>query len=650
MESITILSEDELKRLCRIITARNIKQCFQRNPVEFARIRPGQRPNTISDEEAISLASRQVKQDFLFKYITDQTETMISCIQNNADLDVHSLDDPLKAIAYAIYNSPFSEEPDLFFTLMGKTYDVEEIARIKQYHSVFKEENIVKKDAEVIDIKDEAEEGKREKMQTDYESQIGQLQEEIQSLTAQLSEAMAKEEERKLEEEKRKNNEQSILSKYDDSQIAADFSMGGYDYISICEVSRENLGQIWLERLADIDRNGYIGRFTCNEEQPRIFGNRTRLYYKDGPDEEGVVGVWNWNVIPNRNDPTKDYVESAYNNRIEPIEIILIQEIGSIQELLSTLKTGIMIKTFPGRKIIAFYLSKGQYAGIGCNTADFEVIDSTNQIQRLKSNVFTLPEYEFNGKNIVNLANGKILYRYLSIGLPSGIISVKDPIEIVKEVILSRTTWNVYKQAGGTRTEWKLVRDFLSQIDISSVIEEISATCLCSDEEAEIYYKDFISKIDQYIDGGAIEDSIVSAVISKDPALQSRCKTLLTDEWRSENAALFEDARKELAEIQEQTQGQRKEYEAQTSLLMKETQRLQDQQAALSAQIEEALGVLKNKEKMAEDVERSVQERIHKAQQDAADFIAAMAFVSPVSKATVIDQTTSIQTNTQYTL
>ena len=625
MVNITVLSEDILKRLCIVVSAKSIKHFYQQNPSEFSKIKPGYRPNMISDEEAITLAVRQVKQDFMFRFLTEQAEKISKNIQEQSGIESSETIDQNQALAYAIFESPLSKDPDLYFILAGEATDEEKKKAVKQHIKTIKESKRADVETAMINMENtlnNQEKGKisQEAENKTYEQEIELLQAKIQDLNSQLIEA-----------ENRKAREQSILAKYDDSQSENIFIWDDYTYNSICEISIDYSGQIWLIRLADIDRKGYIEKFVCNEELPRIFENRTRLFHKDGPTDEGFIGVWSWKASLNKNDSSKDYIESAYNDRIELIEIIVLPESKSIQEVVSVLKEGITLNTFPGRKIFAFYANKSQYIGIGCNENDLETVVSDDTIMRLKPTVIALPEYEFNGKNIVKLTNGTILYRYLSIGMPSGIVNVKDPLEVVKDVILSRTTWNIYKQAGRTRSEWKIARDFISQVDVTSIINEIAETCFCSKEEANSYYEEFIRNIDCYIDGGSIEDSVISAVISKNNTLLERCKMLITDEWRKENALMIEVEEKKLSEIQQKINMQRDEYESQKTIMVIETQRLQDQRDALSAEIQEALCKLQEKEQMAEAVEKSVADRISKAKQNAADFIASMAFVSPSS-------------------
>lgn len=113
-----------------------------------------------------------------------------------------------------------------------------------------------------------------------------------------------------------------------------------YDYVSLCEVEQDYNGQVWLNRLADIGKTGLLQAFYLNEDLPKYFANRSRLFFKDGPSELGAIGVWNWSSIPNNNDFSKDYVTTQFNPDARPIEIIKMQDCKSPNEVLEILKKG----------------------------------------------------------------------------------------------------------------------------------------------------------------------------------------------------------------------------------------------------------------------------------------------------------------------
>lgn len=82
-------------------------------------------------------------------------------------------------------------------------------------------------------------------------------------------------------------------------------------------------------------------------------------------------------------------------------------------------------------------MTKGQYSGFLCKNSDFE--QSGNKI-KLGKNVISLPIYDFASKDITKLSNERIYFRFMVIGMPSEVINVKDPMDIVKTAIFARNS------------------------------------------------------------------------------------------------------------------------------------------------------------------------------------------------------------------
>ena len=137
-------------------------------------------------------------------------------------------------------------------------------------------------------------------------------------------------------------------AKYDDSDDEVVISPE-YDHISLCEVQpRDMSGYILMLRLADIS-NGVIRKYYPIEDSPKTFDNRDRIYRNGGPDKPGTIGVWNWSAVPNKFDPEKDYINSQYNSSISPIQIILVQDCDSLDQVIEKVKKGITVFLHPGR-------------------------------------------------------------------------------------------------------------------------------------------------------------------------------------------------------------------------------------------------------------------------------------------------------------
>ena len=67
---ISLLNDQETEYIGTLIGGKNIRHFFQKEPGEFAKIRPGFRPNAISDADAVELVSRYRNRAFISSLLT----------------------------------------------------------------------------------------------------------------------------------------------------------------------------------------------------------------------------------------------------------------------------------------------------------------------------------------------------------------------------------------------------------------------------------------------------------------------------------------------------------------------------------------------------------------------------------------------------
>lgn len=127
---------------------------------------------------------------------------------------------------------------------------------------------------------------------------------------------------------------------------------------------------------------------------------------------------------------------------------------------------------------------------------------------------------------------------------------------------------------------------------------------------------EFLNVVWKYVDGGSLEDEIILSAISASTELQERTKALIRTDWEAENKSLLAEARKELNSLEAELRS------AAASLI-----EAQEAFNKTKSEEERLAGIIAEKEKLAEDVEVAVAKRIQKARENAADFIANMAFV-----------------------
>ena len=393
-----------------------------------------------------------------------------------------------------------------------------------------------------------------------------------------------------------------------------------YDYLSVCEIIKKDYkGNKRMFRMADIDRNGILQKFNEDEEDGiNNCDNRKNLYYVNGPDEVGKVAVWGWRVVPNRNNPERDYIESEFRPDISPVElVILFKECSSETEILGRLKEGIHEEI--STEQVLFVTQRGKkYSGLLCKKNQF--VEMEPGIISLSEKVVRLPKYQFTSSDLVYLPNKKWYLNNIILKQPEGYVYAKSGQEVVREVLLSRSTWNMFKKAGKSKNEWKCFQEFLTDLDATSVVETISEKAECPLSKAQEMLNEFVAHAGEYMNGYSVEDQVLLAEIYSNEKLMNRCKELIKSDWEEENHKEIENRKKKLTDIEKNIENANTEYEK----VRKQNEELQSENCSIQAKISE-------NEQLATDVENQVKERIHKARENVAEFIAEMAFCSPQS-------------------
>lgn len=380
---------------------------------------------------------------------------------------------------------------------------------------------------------------------------------------------------------------------------------------SLCVVSEEDCnGQIWLQRLADVT-NGTLNTFIFNEYASRFFDNRDRLYWRDGPKVKGYIGVWDWTAIPNRNDPDKDYVETSFNSEEQPIEIIRVEGINTLEDLITSLRSGLKANLCGCRTLFVFSDTRVTYKGVLCDLRD--VLINEEKVT-LNDDVVFLPVYEISSEKVFRVY-GRLFYRYLNIETFERKIIVKDPIEIVKNAILERTTWKVFKSRNMTKVEWREVYNFLESIKDDSLYQEIAYNCNCSETEAKEYIDSFVRNAEKFIKHEDIDSEILTTLVESNPLLLQRCEAIVEKEWKTSHESEIDKANKDLIKIMEEVEKNTNRH----NILIKKIE-------AAEKVLNEKLAEIADYEKLGKDVTQKVQEEIINARNNAAEFISKMLF------------------------
>ena len=624
MNYIDLLTKEEKSILCGIITGRDFKELFKSNEQEFSKIRKGFRAKSLTEQQALSIAIVNVDKPFIAMWVNKRVDIWLREIQENIEgLEVEGSTYDI-ALATTMLDSVFSKNVDLYLKLAEKTLDTDARSKLQERMESIKFERA--RNAEVADRIKVMEEEKRHLLdqieaaqqsvntiKVEYEQRIQEIEQEKDTLESLLAEARERITELQTAPTAAIGVDSDCLAQFDDTDTSLLPSVGSDEIISLCGVISDYNGQKWLIRYADLSYNGHYQIFYKSEDAPPYFTNRDKIFYKDGPSNDGFYGIWTWSAIPNEKDPSKDYILSRYNSDLDATEVVSISEASNIDDLIKLLKNGIEYQPHSHRVMFAFYVSKGQCMGILCNIKE---LNTVNGKTTFAEDCIEVPVYRFTSGDIMRLDNGISFYRNAFAGLPSELYQLKNPLDIVKNIVFSSLSWATYRARGVTRAEYRAFKDFLGAIPVDDITHKIETACHCSNSAAKQLLDEFLNVIWKYVDGDSLEDEIILSAISTSTELMGRAKALIRTDWEAENKSLLAEAQKKLESLDAQLKS--------TAVSLTEAQ---DALKITKSEEERLAGIIAEKEKLAEDVEVAVADRIQKARDNAADFIANMAFV-----------------------
>lgn len=633
MYNLAELSNDEIKYICERMHLPSVRHYFQKNPKEFNKIRPGFTPKKMSDNDTLSFLLKFSHKPFVQALIGSVITDWLSQIQENLDLLKKQGYSSGEALLKTIPDCVFCERIELYFKLTEQAYDdkylellndalslVKKIstAATEEYIAEVINDRISESNNEIAKLKDQLAE--REIREEELLHELDDSNKCLQQCQAQITETNDSlcHMDNELSEMRIELERYHMLERYnkDDTNYS---QPNKHQYTSIGQIIYDYNNQRWIFRLADISENGVITPFTVDKSIPHYFANRDRLYWKNGPDSDKAIGVWNWSSSPRDTDPEKDYLETDYCYNVKLTQIVKLSNCESLNDIAISLKNGISLQ--PACSRLLFVHEEGSVLkGLLCSSADF---DKTDDRIALKSTVYTLPHYCIKMADVIDIA-GISIYKYIALGIPQAVFQICNPYEAVKSIIISRMTNSELREYDLSNKEVRRCRQFLKSIPAQTLIQELSLAYNCSKEEAQTYIDGFIDHAETYLLSTDLDESIISRAIKRNADLVELCKHQLTDEWEAENAKRLTEAETKLKGIT-----------SEVDIKQNELQQIIDEKNNLSSEIKQFHYQLSQREQLATDVEEKIALQIEKAKQNAADFISNMAFVSPLSSPTI---------------
>ena len=625
MNYIELLNKEEKATLCEIITGKEFKELFRKNEQEFSKIQKGFRAKSLTEQHALSIAVSNIDKPFIATWVNIMVEHWLSEIQWNIDKLEGEDFSHSAALATTMIDSFFANNIELYFKLTGNVLDSDKCSYLYERMDDIRSER--EKNAKTANCIESIEEENRrlsdqiesvqqsiDTIKAKYEERIQAIEQDKKELTSLLAEAESKISKLQSNPRNFENDDLDYLKEFDDTDPSALPSFNADETISLCGVTSDSNGQKSIVRYADLNYKGQYSIFRRNDNFSEDFSNWYKIYHKDGPSNDGAYGTWTWHLTPQDKNPSKNFIFSRYNMAINPIEIFMVIEATTLVELVDLLKEGINYQPHSRRVMFSCYTSKGQHTGILCTIKELTTV---NGITTISKDCIIVPVYEFTNDDIMYLDNRLSFYRNAFAGPPTKLYPLKSPLDIVKDTVLSSISWSTYKAREVTRTQYKSFRDFMGAIPTDDITCKIGSACHCSNSAAKELLDKFLNIVWKYVDGESLEDEIVRSAISASTELQEKAKDLIRQDWEKENKRL-------LTEVQQKLDLLRAELKSTTEDLSKAQEAFQK----TKAEEEQLSAIIAEKEQLAEDVEKSVAERIQQARKNAADFIASMAFVT----------------------
>ncbi len=142
MPDLTKLNKVDIEYLCRRMSPTDIRSYFQKFPKDFTRIRPGFRPNALSDDDTINLMVRYSDKPFIWSFIENTVKLWFSEIDTFRKAQEKNGATPEESLLMAIPQSVFADNVELFISLCGEGYTTEYFTLLKTATTMLSKSNL----------------------------------------------------------------------------------------------------------------------------------------------------------------------------------------------------------------------------------------------------------------------------------------------------------------------------------------------------------------------------------------------------------------------------------------------------------------------------------------------------------------------------
>lgn len=187
MNNFSLLTEEEYLKICSVIPHNLISDYFKKNPKEFSKIRPGFRPSSVQNKDAIKLLVTHRDHDFVYSFVEKIVNKWLKEIQNAVQDYKNKGESEITSYIHTLYQSFFSDNVSAYFKLIDKDYNEDQLEMISNLVMLLKntEEKQHKLESTTTELRDALSNSERKALKS--EKRLEKSNKQLMDLTSKVN-------------------------------------------------------------------------------------------------------------------------------------------------------------------------------------------------------------------------------------------------------------------------------------------------------------------------------------------------------------------------------------------------------------------------------------------------------------------------------
>ncbi len=188
LNNYSLLTEEEYYKICSVIPSNLIRDYFKKNPKGFSKIRPGFRPSSVQNKDAIRLLVTHREHSFVYSFVEKMANKWLKEIQDAVQDYKDKGESEITSYIHTLYQSFFADNVSAYFKLIDKDYNEDQLEMISNLVKLLKgvEEKQCELEATTTELKDALSNSERKAARS--EKLLEKSNKQLTDLTSKLNE------------------------------------------------------------------------------------------------------------------------------------------------------------------------------------------------------------------------------------------------------------------------------------------------------------------------------------------------------------------------------------------------------------------------------------------------------------------------------